>query len=157
MALEHNTRSTLARERTGGVKEACRQLGLDEAEYGATFEQIAHNWEIQLGSFDYLKVFVTPDVLKLCKSPADFLRASQIVVEATKSVWKTGSHDFWCVLIQAVAEQKVTLLDDLKNLCDELVLRNSEFITSKDGRNIRNQTGAQFRRFWAEIGASSRN
>lgn len=130
---------------------ACKQLGLAEEQYRDTFEQIASAWERQLGTADYLDVFITPVILKLCKEPSDFLRASQIVLQAMKEVWGDGSNGFLKVLVQAIEDGKVTSLSGLQVLCDQLIALNCDFKRSKDGLDIFKRTGEQFRRFFAEI------
>ena len=75
MTLDHSTEDSSARLRSEKVYQVCKQLGLDEEKYRDTFEQIATDWERQLGSATYLEPFLAPCILKLCREPADFFES----------------------------------------------------------------------------------
>ena len=151
MTLDHSTEDSLIQWRGEKAGQACKQLGLDEKKYRGTFEQIADTWERQLGAVAYLETFLTPCILKICREPADFLRASQIVIQAAKEVFGDGSNGFFQALVQAITEGKVTSLNGLQILCDQLVVRNLDFRRSEAGSNPLQRTGQQFQRFLAEI------
>lgn len=141
----------MALDQKENIDRACKQLGLAEEQYRDTFEQIAIAWERQLGIADYLDVFITPVILKICREPADFLRASQIVLQAAREVWGDGSNGFFQTLVQAIGDGKVTSLNGLQVLCNQLVMFNRDFKRSEDGSDTLKRTGKQFQRFLAEI------
>ncbi len=68
------------------AKIACQQLGLDSS-YESIFAEIAKDWESEVGSAGYLSHFVSSGILKLCKSPNDFKRASEIFLPYFKGIY----------------------------------------------------------------------
>ncbi len=100
------------------VIAACRYLGLDHDEYGEVFTEIFEAWEGSVGA-TYLRYFIVPGILQLLKSPADFKRASDIILPYFGKIHSRndGSAQFAEAIWGAVVGGHVTSLDMLEELC----------------------------------------
>lgn len=132
------------------ISKACSILKLDEEVYGDVFYKIMQAWGEKVTPA-YLEQCVDPSILKICKTPDDFMQAATILLEAVSAVWQEGSYDLIKVVMQEIKAERVTSMTDLKTLCDQLVAANNAFKATPEGSDKYALNGTQFHRFIEKI------
>ncbi|MFH1533713.1 MAG: hypothetical protein ABID64_02175 [Nitrospirota bacterium] len=111
------------------AENVCKHWKLTDPKFQECFAEISKEWQKTIPSSAYICRFVNEGILKICHTPEDFKRISDILLPYFEQIFleEDGSLRFAQELFNAVMAQQIDSIDMFEQICRRTFEQNEKY------------------------------